>query len=192
MTNEQNNNPEDIQAETPSEEISGEEISSQEPGQNLEDKIAELEENNNNLNDKLLRLAAELDNTRKRNREEVEKANKYAISSLAGDLVLVVENFYLASDNLPKEEIEKSAAIKHFVEAMLMTKKELIKTLEKYSIKRIYPLGEKFDHNFHEAISQVPAEEGDEDGVVKQVIQAGYSIGNRLIKPALVSVLTKN
>jgi molecular chaperone GrpE len=182
MTDEQNNNPE-IQSETPVEEN---------PNQELTNKIAELEENNNSLNDKLLRLAAELENTRKRNREEVDKANKYAVSNFAGDLVLVVENFYLASDNLPVEEIEKSAAIKHFVEAMVMTKKELTKILEKYGIKRIYPLNEKFDHNFHEAISQVAAGEDEEDGVVKQVIQAGYSIGERLIRPALVSVSIKS
>jgi molecular chaperone GrpE len=183
MTDEQNNNPENNPVETPTEEN---------PNQELINKIAELEESNNSLNDKLLRLAAELENTRKRNREEVDKANKYAVSNFAGDLVLVVENFYLASDNLPVEEIEKSAAIKHFVEAMVMTKKELTKILEKYGIKRIYPLNEKFDHNFHEAISQVAAGEDEEDGVVTQVIQAGYSIGERLIRPALVSVSTKS
>lgn len=183
MTDEQNNNPENIPSETSVEENSNRE---------LENKIAGLEENNLNLNDKLLRLAAELENTRKRNREELDKANKYAISNFANDLVLVLENFYLASDNLPKEEIEKSTQIKNFVEAMLMTKKDLTKTLEKFNIKRIYPLGEKFDHNFHEAISQVSANDGEEDGIIKQVIQAGYSIGDRLIKPALVSVVVKN
>ncbi len=180
MTDEQNNNPENNSVETPAEAN---------PAQEPDNKIAELEEQNKNLNDKFLRLAAELDNTRRRSREEVEKASKYAVSNFAGDLVLVVENFYLASDNLPVEEIEKSAAIKHFVEAMVMTKKELTKTLEKHSIKRIYPLNEKFDHNFHEAISQVPAGEGEESGVVKQVIQAGYTIGERLIRPALVAVV---
>lgn len=155
-------------------------------------KIAELTEANAALNDKFLRLAAELENTRRRNSEELEKANKYAVSNFAGDLVLVLENFYLASDNLPKDDIEKSPAVKHFADAMVMTKKELTKTLEKYSIKRIYPLNEKFDHNFHEAISQTPATEGEEEGLVKQVVQAGYSIGQRLIRPALVVVTSKN
>jgi molecular chaperone GrpE len=154
--------------------------------------ISDLEEENKSLNDKILRIAAELENTRKRNVEEIEKANKYAISSFAGELVLVVENFYLASENLPKDEIEKSPAVKNFAEAMEMTKKELNKILEKRSIKRIYPLGEKFDHNFHEAISQVPANEDEEDGSIRQVIQAGYSIGSRLIRPALVMVVNKN
>lgn len=158
----------------------------------LENQINELTEANKTLNDKLLRLAAELDNTRKRSREELEKANKYAVSNFANDLVLVVEHFYLAEENSPKDEIDKVPVIKHFVDAMLMTKKELTKTLEKHGIKRIYPIGEKFDHNFHEAISQVPTNEGEEDGVVKQVIQAGYTIGDRLIKPALVAVSSKS
>jgi molecular chaperone GrpE len=187
MTDQQNN-PEDLQEEN-GETLSPENQAEENSNQELTNKISELEEANNSLNDKLLRLAAELENTRKRNREEVDKANKYAVTNFAGDLVSVVENFYLASDNLPVEEIEKSAAIKHFVDAMVMTKKELTKTLEKFGIKRIYPLNEKFDHNFHEAILQVPAEEGEEGGIVKQVIQAGYSIGDRLIKPALVLVI---
>ncbi len=155
-------------------------------------KISSLEEENQALNDKILRLAAELDNTRKRSREEVDKANKYAVSNFAGDLVLVVENFYLASDNLPQEEIDKSDSVKHFSEAMVMTKKELTKILERYGIKRIYPLNEKFDHNYHEAISQIVADENEEDGSIKQVIQAGYSIGERLIRPALVVVANKS
>jgi molecular chaperone GrpE len=186
----QKNTDEKINSENIQEETS--KIETFETNNDLENKIKELENGNNILNDKLLRLAAELENTRRRTREEVDKANKYAISNFANDLVLVLENFYLASDNLPKEEVEKSAQIKHFIEAMLMTKKDLTKTLEKFSIKRIYPLGEKFDHNFHEAISQVTANDGEEDGIIKQVIQAGYSIGDRLIKPALVSVVVKS
>jgi len=165
-----------------------ENLEQESPKSELDQKIFLLEENNQDLNDKLLRLAADLDNTRKRNREEIDKANKYAISNFAGDLVLVVENFYLASDNLPEEEINKSPLIKNFFDAMLMTKKELTKTLEKYGIQRIYPLGNKFNHNYHEAISQVSALENEEDGTIRQVVQAGYSINERLIRPALVIV----
>ncbi|MFT6077535.1 MAG: molecular chaperone GrpE [Myxococcota bacterium] len=158
----------------------------------LEHQISLLEEENKSLNDKVLRIAAELENTRKRSAEEVSKANKYALTSFAGELVVVVENFYMASDNLPVDEIEKSPAVKNFVDAMEMTKKELGKILEKKSIKRIHPMGEKFDHNFHEAISQIPTQNDDEDGLVKQVMQAGYSIGERLIRPALVAVANKS
>ena len=190
MTEEKNDNIEDISLEN----VVVENKQEQDATNNSQDstKFLELEKNNQVLSDQLLRLAAELENTRKRNREEIEKTNKYAISNFANDLVLVVENFYLASDNLSQVEIDKLPTIKHFVDAMLMTKKELTKILEKYGIKRIYPLGEKFDHNYHEALSQIPATEDEEDGIVKQVIQAGYSIGDRLIKPSLVVVSTKN
>ncbi len=149
-------------------------------------KILDLEKAIIDLNDKLLRSLAELDNSRKRARDEVEKANKYAISNFASDLVLVVENFFLATDNAPNEEIEKSPAIKSFADAIAMTKKELMKILEKNAVTRIYPLGEKFDHHFHEALAQVESE--GEEGMVVQVIQAGYKIADRLIRPALVGI----
>lgn len=152
----------------------------------LEEKIAELEAKNNDLNDKLLRTLAELENTRRRSREELEKSAKFAISNFVADLVLVAENFFLASENAPKDEIEKVTTIKNYHDAIVMTEKELMKILEKNQVKRIYPLGEKFDHNLHEAIAQIESEK--EEGMVVQVIQAGYSIAGRLIRPALVGV----
>ena len=152
----------------------------------LEEKIAELEQKNTDLNDKLLRALAELDNVRRRSREEVEKTARFAISSFAADLVVVAENFFMASENAPKEEIEKNPAIKNYADAIVMTEKELLKILEKNQVKRIYPLNQKFDHNFHEAIVHLESEA--EEGVVVQVIQSGYSIADRLIRPALVGV----
>lgn len=152
----------------------------------LEQKITELEQKNTDLNDKVLRCLAELDNVRRRSREEVEKSAKFAISAFAGDLVLVAENFFLLSGNAPKEEIEKVPAIKNYADAIVMTEKELMKVLEKNQVKRIFPLNQKFDHNFHEAIAQVESDL--EEGTIVQVIQAGYSIAERLIRPALVGV----
>ena len=150
------------------------------------EKIAELENIISETNDKLLRTLAELDNVRRRSREEIERSAKFAISGFAADLVLVVENFFLASDNAPKAEIEKVPAIKNYADAITMTEKELLKVLEKNQVRRIYPLNQKFDHNFHEAIAQIESDA--EEGTVVQVIQAGYSISERLIRPALVGV----
>ncbi len=152
----------------------------------LEEKIAELEQKNSELNDKLLRTLAELDNVRRRSKEEVEKTAKYAISGFVSDLVVVAENFFLASENAPKDEIEKNQAVKNYSDAIVMTEKELLKILEKNQVKRIYPLNQKFDHNLHEAIAQL--ESDSEEGTVVQVIQSGYSISDRLIRPALVGV----
>lgn len=153
---------------------------------NFADKIKELESKNSDLNDKLLRALAELENTRRRAKEDLEKSAKYAISNFVGELVLVAENFFLASENAPKDEIEKNQAIKNYCDAIVMTEKELMKILEKNQVKRIYPLNEKFDHNLHEALSQIESEI--EEGSVVQVIQAGYKIADRLIRPALVMV----
>jgi molecular chaperone GrpE len=159
-------------------------------GQEAQDEsskqIAELEQKNSDLNDKLLRTLAELDNVRRRSREEIEKSAKFSISNFAADLVLVAENFFLASEHAPKEEIDKVPAIKNYADAIVMTEKELLKVLEKNQVKRVYPLNEKFNHHFHEAISQVESDA--EEGTVLQVIQAGYTIADRLIRPALVAV----
>ena len=154
------------------------------------EKIAELEQKNSELNDRLLRSLAELDNVRRRSREEIEKSAKFAISGFVGELVLVVENFFLACDNSPQEEIEKNSLVKNFADAVFMTKKDLLKILEKNQVKRIFPLNEKFDHNFHEAVSHVESDA--EEGAVIQVVQAGYSIADRLIRPALVVVAKKS
>jgi len=150
------------------------------------DKVAKLEKKNSELNDKLLRALAELDNFRRRSREEIEKTAKFAIQNFVSDLVVVAENFFMASENAPKEEIEKNQAIKNYADAIVMTEKELLKILEKYKVKRIYPLNEEFDHNLHEAISQIESDA--KEGTVVKVIQTGYSIDSRLIRPALVVV----
>ncbi len=183
------NNAAENSAEMPANEapqaLSAEEILQQKVAE-LEAKVAEAEAKASDSNDKLLRAFAELENTRRRSREELEKTSKYAVSNFASDLVVVVENFFLACDNAPQEKIAADADVKHFADAVEMTKKELIKVLEKNQIRRVFPLNQKFDHNFHEAIAQV---DGDaEEGTVVQVVQAGYTIGERLIRPALVAV----
>lgn len=157
--------------------------------ESLKKKLSDLENVINDLNNKLLLKTADIENLRKRHQEEIDKSHKYAISKFASDITIVSEQLFLAEENMPKEEIAKDSQIQNFADAVIMTKKELLKTLEKYQINRIYPLDEKFDHNLHEAISRVP-DEGEEN-IVKQVIQAGYKISDRLIKSALVAVSVK-
>lgn len=152
-------------------------------------KINNLEQKNSELNDKFLRSLAEIENIRRRSKEEIEKNSKFAITNFANDLVVVVENFFLASANAPAPENIDNLPFKTFVEAMLMTQKELIKSLEKNQLFRVFPLNQQFDHNLHEAISQVVSDE--DEGKIINVIQAGYRIGDRLIRPALVVVAKK-
>ena len=152
-------------------------------------KINNLEQKNSELNDKFLRSLAEIENIRRRSKEEIEKNSKFAITNFANDLVVAVENFFLASANAPTPENIDNLPFKTFVEAMLMTQKELIKSLEKNQLFRVFPLNQQFDHNLHEAISQVVSDE--DEGKIINVIQAGYRIGDRLIRPALVVVAKK-
>ena len=183
-------NPEQKMPENEAEsQVKSEEKEQQEapnPESILKEKIAKLEKVVIDQNDKMLRSLAEIENLRKRSIEDLEKANKYAISKFASDLVLVVENFYLAVDNMPVEEIEKNEKIKNFATGVIMTQKELVKIFEKNGIKRINPVNEKFDHNYHQAIAEADGE--GESGFVKKVIQAGYLIEDRLIRPALVEI----
>ncbi len=153
----------------------------------LNKKIADLELVISEQNNKILRSLAEMENLRKRSGQEIEKASKFAISKFASELVMVVENFYLAIDNMPKKEINKSEKLKNFATGVNMTKSELVKILENNGVKRICPDGEKFDHNYHEAIAQADGDESN-SGTVKKVIQAGYAVHERLIRPALVEV----
>jgi len=185
-----NENSDNIQQEdlnlNNSERPSSNQHQNNESSLNSSDKIAELEQKLSEANDKILRTLAELDNVRRRSREEIEKASKYAIANFVGDLVMVAENFFMASENSPKQEIEQYPAIKNYATAIEMTEKELLKVFEKNNVKRIYPLNQEFDHNFHEAIANIESDA--KEGLVVQVIQAGYSIGERLIRPALVGV----
>ncbi len=154
--------------------------------ESLKAKVIGLEKVINEQNDKILRSLAEVENLRRRSAEDVQKANKYGISKFASDLVLVAESLCLAINNMPEEEIKKSEKLSNFAQGIIMTQKELIKIFEKHGIKRINPINERFDHNYHEAIASVECE--GESGIVKKVIQAGYAIQDRLIRPALVEV----
>jgi molecular chaperone GrpE len=179
--NQQNQHNQENKPESQNENIEISNIESE-----LKNKIIELEQKISEQNDKFLRTLAELDNVRRRAREENDKTAKFAIANFAGDLVTVAENFFMASENAPKDEIAKNPAIKNYALAIEMTEKELLKVLEKNQVKRIYPLNQDFDHNFHEAIANIESEA--KEGSVVQVIQAGYSIADRLIRPALVGV----
>jgi molecular chaperone GrpE len=107
----------------------------------------------------------------------MEENSKYAVTGFARDLISVLENLYRAEENLPEDQRE----------GINLTRKELEKVFEKNGIRRIEPKDEKFDHNFHQAVTQVENPEV-EAGTVLQVLQAGYVIKDRLLRPAIVVV----
>ncbi len=152
----------------------------------LKEKIEELEAENQKTKETLMRTLAELDNTRKRAIEENEKTAKYAISKFAEDLIPVMEDFYLAFDNVKKDDLCDDKIAKNFFDGIVLTQNELKKVFERNGLLRIFPLNENFNPDLHNAIMQV--EHDGEEGKVVQVMQAGYTIKNRLLRPALVGV----
>lgn len=144
-----------------------------------------LAKENADLRDKLLRTLAELENTRRRSAEEKDRALKFAVAGFVKDLIVIMEDFHLALASVG--EGEKDESFKVFYSGIKLTFSELKKIFEKNNVKRIYPLNEQFNPNFHEAVTG--AEGGDcAPGTVLEVMQAGYMLNDRVIKPALVVV----
>lgn len=139
------------------------------------------------MKDQALRALAETENTRRRSERELADMNKYAVTNFAKDLVNVLENLQRATDAIPAELRNNQPAVNSLATGVEMTLKELLTVFERYGIVRIDPMGQKFDHNYHQAVAQIDAPDA-EPGSVVQVLQAGYSIHDRLLRPAMVAV----
>src|ERR1700674_2138457 len=140
------------------------------------------------LKDRLLRTLAEMENLRRRTEREVADARVYGITGLARDLLGVADNLRRAVEALPPQSRQTAdAGIKALIEGVELTERELLKIFEKNGIKKLEPQGEKFDPNMHQAMFEVP-DPSAPNGVVVQVVQAGYKIGDRVLRPALVGV----
>lgn len=141
------------------------------------------------LKDQLVRNLADTDNLRKRTAKQIEDANKFAVSNFAKDLIEVLENLYLANSNIPEEKLQDDNLLKTIHQGVEMTQKTLVSIFEKYGIKRIYPaIGDIFDHSVHEAVSQVEAKDAAPNTILN-VMRAGYTLHERLLKPAMVIVV---
>ena len=150
-------------------------------------EISEIEALATELKEHLVRALAENENLKKRQQKELETATKFANSSILKDLTEPFEQLFMALSIKPSQEISQSAEFISIMGGIEMTKKTFEKAFEKYGLKRIFPQGEKFNHNQHQAISQVK-QEGIEAGIVINVVQAGYILEERVLKPAMVVV----
>jgi molecular chaperone GrpE len=150
--------------------------------------IAQLEEDLATSKDQMMRLAAELDNTRRRAAKEKTEATQYGLTNFARDLLSVADNFQRALESLPAQETEISAeALAGMINGVRMTEKELLKVFERNGVNRLFPEGEAFDPNLHQAIAEVPG--GDiPKGHVVNVAQPGFTIGDRVLRAAMVTV----
>ena len=138
--------------------------------------------------DKLLRTLAEMENLRKRTEREVADARIYGVTSFARDVLTVADNMSRALETLPAEAREAAdASLKAVLEGIELTERELLKALEKNGVKQFTPQGEKFDPNKHQAMFEMPTADVP-SGHVAQVIQSGYMIGERMLRPALVGI----
>jgi molecular chaperone GrpE len=152
------------------------------------DPLAAAQQEAASLRDKLLRTLAEMENLRRRTEREVADARVYGISSFARDVLGVADNMRRALDAVgPEARSAADAAIQGLIEGVELTERELLKSLEKNGIRKIEPLGEKFDPNIHQAIYEVP-DASVPAGSVVQVVQPGYLIGERVLRPAMVGV----
>lgn len=147
--------------------------------------LIDLEKENADLKDKLLRTLAELENTRRISVEEKEKTLKFATTSIVKDLIPIMDIFYKAIDDA--KDREKDEYFKSFYNGIEMTFNEFKKLFNKNKIERLFPVGEKFDPNLHEAIAHIE-KEGVESGVIIEVMQPGYTLNGRVVKPAMVAV----
>jgi molecular chaperone GrpE len=158
------------------------------PAAPQEDPMAALAREAADYKDKLLRQLAEMENLRKRTERQVADARDYGIAAFARDILAVADNMERALSALDADLREKAdAGTKALLDGVELTERELIKVLEKHGVKKFDPLGERFDPNLHQAMFEMP-DPARPAGTVAQVVQPGYMIGARMLRPAMVGV----
>ena len=150
-------------------------------------RIAELEQAVAQEKERALRALAEAENTRRRALKDREDAGKYAISRFARDLLDVLDNFSRAMDSVPEDLKEVDERINAVITGVESVQNDMLKIFTSHGIQKIEPLDERFDPNFHEVMFEAPGS-GKPEGVVIQVIEPGYVISGRLLRPARVGV----
>ncbi len=146
-----------------------------------------LEEERDELRDQLLRALADNENLRRRTERELATAKKYGAMGFARDLMASVDNLEKAIELIPENKIDLDETLKNILIGVEMTGREIASVLERHAITKIQPFGEKFDYNLHQAMFEVPTSEA-EPGTVIQVVQSGYQLHDRLLRPAMVGV----
>jgi molecular chaperone GrpE len=147
-----------------------------------------LADENRDLNDRLLRMAADMENLRKRTARDVHDARAYAISAFARDMLSVSDNLRRALDAIPQDALnDQNGGLKALAEGVEMTAREMLGAFERHGVRKLDPKGGPFDPNFHQAVFEVPNAEVPANTVV-EVIQEGYVIGERVLRPAMVGV----
>jgi molecular chaperone GrpE len=169
------------------------------PTEGLEDALPEmpaidpletLTQERDEFRDKLLRTLAEMENLRRRTEREIADARIYGATNFARDMLTVVDNLGRGLGAVPADaRAAAEGPFKGLIEGVELTERDLLKTFERHGVKLIDPKGEKFDPNRHQALFEAPDPETPK-GHVSVVTQVGFSIGERVLRPALVGVST--
>lgn len=168
-------------------EIDEDEIFTDEDGELLPGPMEQLEIEIADLKDRYIRLAADMENLRKRSERERIDNKKYAVSEFARDILPLSDNFQRAIEAVPPEAAEQDETLASFLEGVKMNERELQKVLERHGVTQLNPKGEKFDPNMHQAVQQVDNPELP-NNTVCDVYQVGYVIADRVLRPAVVAV----
>ena len=154
--------------------------------EHLDNDESEAQDEIKDIKDQLLRSLAENENLRKRTSKEIEQIKKYGHISLLRDFLNVVDNMERAVKSSTSEN-QSETGVKNLIDGIEIVLKEMKSLLDKNQIKKIEPLHEKFDYNFHQAMFEAPSSDF-EEGLIIEVIQPGYILHDRLIRPAMVGV----
>ncbi|MDX1575309.1 MAG: nucleotide exchange factor GrpE [Kiloniellales bacterium] len=180
----------EVTEETASEEAASEEAAQAEPVETEEDdaaKAARLEAEVSELRDQLLRALAEAENQRRRSQREREEAVRYAAAPMLRDLLAVADNLQRALESVTGDGTAEGGALKTLLEGVELTQRELETVFERHGIVKLKPLGERLNPHHHEAMFEVPDPE-QPTGTIVQVVQPGYLLHDRLLRPARVGV----
>jgi molecular chaperone GrpE len=180
---------EDDKPRTPPNEAArdGEDATLAEAAVSAEDMALKLEQEKAELKDKLLRALAEMENLRRRTEKEVADTRSYAVSAFARDMLSVADNLRRAIETVPSEARKEDGVLAGLIEGIELTEREFVKVLERHGVRKVDPAGEKFDPNLHQAMFEAP-HDNLAKGQVHTVVQPGYAIGERVLRPALVGV----
>jgi len=190
--NEENNKVEEQDLETPTSETTEQEPEQEQETEKVEtseDIIAKLNEEITNLKDQRLRAIAELENFRKRAEKDQSDALKYGVSNFAKEIINISDNIERAQSSIP-EEAKNNETIKPVIEGIDLIAQSVVTTFEKIGIKKIESLNEKFDHNLHQAMMEIEKDDL-EPGTIVQELIPGYTLHDRLLRPAMVGVSKK-
>ena len=189
MTKNKKNMNKDNNTEIPEEGVSEESIDKE-----LDDKASNINENLKLEIEKAIddrkRALADAENTRRRSTKDLEQARKYGHLSLSREILSVVDSLEKAVSSAPKEKDKLSDEVKNFIIGVEMTLEQLKQVFSNHNIARIDPIGEKFDYNMHQAMFEKETDEV-EQGTIVEVMQPGWSLHDRLLRPAMVGVSKK-